>query len=110
MSQCFRPGTSTRAEEGARGLLLEHARLVRMSARDVARMGVSGDGGTYADDEESVGAQSWADDGRDPDGEDEADVRAHDYGLDDYAVDSCVPGHLHVVGTSGHHYCAFARG
>ena len=38
-------------------------------------------------DEESAEAKSWTDDGRDPDDDDEADVRAHYYGLDDYAGD-----------------------
>ena len=27
---------------------------------------------------------------------DDVDVRVHDYGLDKYAGDLCVPGHLHV--------------
>ena len=42
---------------------------------------------THAGGEESAEAKSWTDEGRDPDGDDEADVRAHDYGLGDNAGD-----------------------
>ena len=68
-------------------MLLDHKRLVRVAARGVARTEESCDGDTYAGDEESAEAKSWMDDGRDPDNDDEADVRAHYYGLDDYAGD-----------------------